>query len=96
MNVIPTFAKNVKRFRAVRGFTQAELAKKLGVTLQTVFSYESGAQWPRAEAIGGLCDALKIRPWQLLAEEGEGGTIPPELVDHIAASARACGLKVSR
>lgn len=96
MDVRPIFAKNVKRFRGAKSLTQSELADKLGVTLQTVFSYESGAQWPRADAVAGLCKALGIRPWQLLAEEGEGGLIPPEVVDQAAALARACGLKIGR
>jgi transcriptional regulator with XRE-family HTH domain len=96
MSLKPTFAKNVKRFRAARGLTQAELSSQLGVTLQTVFSYESGAQWPRDEVLDALAKALNVRPWQLIADETEGGTIPPELVEHVAAAAKACGLKVSR
>lgn len=94
MKTVEAFAANVRRFRQARGMTQGELAALIGVTTHTVFHYESAARWPRDEGMDGLAKALKVRPWQLLAEEGEGGAIPPEVVEHVAAAARACGLQM--
>ncbi len=95
VKTLQTFAANVRRFRLARGITQGQLAELIGVTTHTVFHYESAARWPRDEGMDGLAKALGVRPWQLLAGEGEGGAVPPELIDHIAAAARACGLKIS-
>lgn len=86
----------MKRFRQVRNLSQAALAKNLGMSTQSVWYYESGTHWPKADVLEQIAGALGVRPWQLLAEEGEGGVAPPDLVEHIAAAARAAGLIVSR
>jgi transcriptional regulator with XRE-family HTH domain len=96
MELQSVFAANVRRFRLQREMSQTALAEAIDMTLQTVFSYESGAKWPRPETMTMLAAALKVRPWQLVADEGEGGSVPPELVEHVAAAAKACGLKISR
>ena len=89
------FAKNLKRIRAERRLTQAALAEQIGLTHVAIYNYEKAAQFPRSEVFDAICKALRVRPWQLLAEEGEGAVLPTELVEHVAAAARACGLKVS-
>ena len=94
-SVAAIFAKNLKRIRNERQLTQAALAKQIGLTDVAIYNYEKAAQFPRSDVFDALCKALRVRPWQLLAEDGEGATLPTELVEHIAAAARACGLKVS-
>lgn len=69
MDVGATFGSNVKRFRQALGLTQAALAEKLGVTLQTVFNYEAGTKWPRPDMIAALSNVLGVPPSQLLATE---------------------------
>ncbi len=95
MNVGTTFCRNLKRFRAARNLTQAGLAEVVGISEQTIWYYESGKHEPKFEMLGALAKALKVRPWELIADESEGGAVPPQLVEHVAAAARACGLKVS-
>lgn len=96
MNVRATFGANLKRFREAAGLTQSQLGEKLGVTWQTVSNYETGMRWPREpEMVAAMSKVLRVRPWQLLAEEGDGGAVPPDVVDLAAQLARACGLKVN-
>lgn len=90
------FAANIRRHRTARGLTQEQLADELGLSRQTVFYYESGSRWPQAAVFDQLAVALKVEPWQLLASEGQGGAIPPEVIDQVAALARACGLNIPR
>ncbi len=95
MDLAATLGANARRFRLAINLSQAEVADAVGVSQQTIFGYESGQSFPRADTFAALAKVLKVRPWQLVAEENEGGTIPPELVEHVAAAARACGLKVN-
>lgn len=39
---VPAICDNLKQLRTARGLTQAEVAQRLGVTRQTISSYESG------------------------------------------------------
>ena len=47
------------------GLTQQELADKLGITTGAVSNYESGASFPKAEMVFGLCDILDLTPRDL-------------------------------
>lgn len=97
MNIRATFGANLKRCREAASLTQTELGERAGTTWQTISNYETGARWPREpEIVAAFAKILKIRPWQFFAEESEGGAVPPGLVEHVAAAARACGLKVSQ
>lgn len=69
-----SFADNVKRLRETKGITQAELAKRVGVTQPTIAQYEMGIKIPTivvgarlAEQLGTTCEGLI----------GSTGTEPP-------------------
>lgn len=90
MDIRAHFGTNVRRLRQALGMTQDELARKMGVTLQTVFSYESGQKWPRAESFAELAKALKVNPWELLAD-GATPVREPTPAEALAVLARAHG-----
>jgi transcriptional regulator with XRE-family HTH domain len=96
MKTLQALAANIRRLRLGNTLTQAQLAELVGVNVQSISNYENGQRWPQPDVFDLLGKALGVRPWQLLAGESEGGEIPPELVSHVEAAARACGLKVSR
>lgn len=45
------FAEKVKNLRKKKGWTQRELGDKLGLTMRTIGSYESGRSYPKSRSI---------------------------------------------
>lgn len=52
----------IRESRKRAGLTQQALAEKLGITTSAVCNYESGASFPKAEMVFGLCDILDLTP----------------------------------
>ena len=52
------FSEYLSRFRALRGYTQSELAKMLGISRSTYANYESGKRSPDLETLEHISDAL--------------------------------------
>lgn len=52
------FSEYLSRFRALRGYTQSELAKMLGISRSTYANYESGKRSPDLEMLEHISDAL--------------------------------------
>ena len=50
----------LKKARTDAGITQAELAKRLGVTPQTVSQYERGIKKPKVETLARFADAMSV------------------------------------
>lgn len=63
----------LKKQREKRGITQAELAKKLGVTQEAVTKWETGRNKPRASTLIKLAEILDCSVDELLKEEKEAG-----------------------
>ena len=63
---MPAICDNLKQLRTARGLTQAEVAQRLGVTRQTISSYESGRTMPDLETLKRLTDILGCDLEQLL------------------------------
>lgn len=63
---VPAICDNLKQLRSARGLTQAEVAQRLGVTRQTISSYESGRTMPDLEMLKRLADILGCDLEQLL------------------------------
>ena len=93
MELKTKFGANLRRFRQSANLTQTELANAIGVTLQTVFSYESGTKWPRAENFADLSQVLKIQPWELLSDDSAPQREPTE-DEALAVLARARGKRL--
>jgi transcriptional regulator with XRE-family HTH domain len=56
----------LKNLRRRKFLTQKELAAKVGVSYQTVQTWEAGTAQPRLRHIPKLADALGLEPGQLL------------------------------
>jgi transcriptional regulator with XRE-family HTH domain len=62
----------IKQLRKERGMTQAELAKKSGVSQPTISDYENGiAQQHRANVVLRIAAALEVTPEFLLTGTGD-------------------------
>ena len=65
--MMPPNAHPIERYRRVNGWTQAELAKRVGVTPNAVHAWENGAE-PRASRLPKLAEVLGLPPLQLQDE----------------------------
>lgn len=89
----------IKEYRSYNGWTQAELAKKINVSQQTIGSWEVGRAEPNSEALKTLSTLFGISVDQLLGQKDFSneveisGAIPEEytipILGRIAASAPA-------
>lgn len=87
----------IKEYRSYNGWTQAELAKKINVSQQTIGSWEVGRAEPNSEALKTLSTLFGISVDQLLGQKDFSneveisGAIPEEytipILGRIAASA---------
>ena len=55
------FAENLRKLRRERGFTQEQLAEKLGVSFQTVSRWETDVVYPDIELLPVIADLFEIR-----------------------------------
>jgi transcriptional regulator with XRE-family HTH domain len=58
----------LRRIRLSRGFTQAELAEKAGITVRTLSSMENGSMSSRT-TVTRLAEILEVHPLWLLASK---------------------------
>lgn len=63
-----SLSSNIKRLRKNADLTQAELAKKVGVTRATVTQWETGWSQPRMGALEKLADAFGITMAELVSD----------------------------
>lgn len=67
-----TLAKNIKKYRAQRGMSQAELAEEADISLPFISSIEQSSKWPYPDTLAQIADALKIEVSDLFTtEQGE-------------------------
>jgi transcriptional regulator with XRE-family HTH domain len=57
----------LRALRERRLLTQGELAERVGVRYQTVWTWETGVARPRPGAMRKLCEVLQVTPEELLA-----------------------------
>lgn len=67
---------SVYRARLAKGYTQAELAQRAGISLQTVFAIENGYRHPSFVLLKKLAQALDV-PMESLIPAAQ----PPEKED---------------
>ncbi len=72
-----TLADRITRFRAESGYTQAELAEKLGLTQSLVSAYERGTRRLYVDLLIDLADAFAVTPNELLGIESNGRAAKP-------------------
>lgn len=61
-----SFARELKAARRARGWTQAELAERVGIATEVCGRLERGAALPRARTLVRLAEALSVSTDQLL------------------------------
>jgi transcriptional regulator with XRE-family HTH domain len=66
MDLRSTFAANLRRLRADKGWSQEELAFKADVNRSYLARVEAGRPYVGLEVIGKLAEALKVEPAELL------------------------------
>ena len=63
-------AARIKELRIRNGFTQAQLARAVGVTPSAVGNYEQGISFPKESVLRKLFAVLNCTPDELLGYEG--------------------------
>lgn len=67
--------KTIRQLRDEQGWTQLELANRIGVTPGTVYSWEKGKFEPRASQLRALALAFGVSMDDIELEEAEGKAI---------------------
>jgi transcriptional regulator with XRE-family HTH domain len=58
---------NLKRLRGIKGWTQADLAEKSGLSFSTIQGYESQRRWPERLFVTALAKAFSVAEIELFA-----------------------------
>jgi transcriptional regulator with XRE-family HTH domain len=66
MRLVKRIGRNVKRRRERQGWTQAELAAKVGVHRITIARLEGGGKGPSWALLERLARVLRVKPGRLL------------------------------
>lgn len=78
-----TMGEKILNMRKARGWSQEELAERIGVTRQAVSRWESNSAKPDADKIIAVCDLFGVSADYLLREqyagELENGTVPVQI-----------------
>ena len=70
MEIPQLVARNLRRIRGERGLSLAELARRAGVSKQTLSSIEQGAANPTLDTVGAIAEALGIPFRSLVTDWG--------------------------
>ncbi|MDO4325146.1 MAG: helix-turn-helix domain-containing protein [bacterium] len=76
-----SFQNIFKNMRVSSGYTQAEIAEKLGVSRSTIGMYETGAREPDFETLEAIADLFNVDTDYLLGRTNKT-TLLPETVGH--------------
>ena len=55
-----TLAKNIKKYRAQKGFSQAQLAEKADISLPFMSSIEKSSKWPYPDTLAQIVAAIGV------------------------------------
>ncbi|WP_264688691.1 MULTISPECIES: helix-turn-helix domain-containing protein [unclassified Wolbachia] len=75
--------RKIKEWRAVREYTQKDLAEKMDTTRDEISNYEQGRVAIPLEKLYAIAETLSINITDLLIEEDEGSKVESELPDLI-------------
>jgi transcriptional regulator with XRE-family HTH domain len=73
-NIRAVLAANLKKYRQVRGWSQAKLAEKTGTSTQYIGMLEIQGKFPSSEMVQKLANALSIDPTELFLKEIDPAT----------------------
>ena len=78
------FSANLRRLRKKANLSQDFLAQQLGVSRQTVSSWECGKSYPDLDMLVQICDSLNVSPNEVLyPSENRGRFHTEEIINHI-------------
>lgn len=66
---MPSIGQNIKKYRKLKGMTQSELAKGVGISQNTLSSYESGKISPPIEKIEKIAEVLEVASVNLIYDD---------------------------
>lgn len=69
MTEINGLGKNIKKFRTLKGFSQEQLANKVGLSRQTITNWENGYREPDLDKAFKLAEILDVSLEDLLGKE---------------------------
>ena len=64
------FSANIKKHRSALRWSQVQLAKKTGVSVNFINDLESGKKWASLVTMVKLANVFKIEPYELLKPQG--------------------------
>lgn len=70
------FSENLRRYREIKGFTKAELARRIGVSDVTLGQWESGKISPRMGKIEKVAEVLEVSVDDLVFSEPTQHNLP--------------------
>lgn len=70
---MPDLGKSIKRIRKEKGYSQKQLAEKLGTTPQNLAQYENGKRTPKIETLNKIATALGVNITDITNEYYEIG-----------------------
>ena len=73
-----SLGERIRLYRTARGYTQREVAERLGITAQAVSKWESGGSCPDVMLLYDLARLLGVTTDCLLCPETENGEAAPE------------------
>jgi len=80
------YGKAIKVARNVRGFSQKELAKKVGLAPSYISKIEAGERMPTTETLEVISDAVEIPMYLMVlmaSENKEMKGLPPKMVSKL-------------
>ena len=83
---------NIRILRKKAGYTQIELAEKLGVSIATLRRWEAGETAPSGTRIVELANLLNVAPDEIVSDNGENITSPARIL--LPASEKSNGMLV--
>lgn len=75
------FGKNLKELRTEKGYTQAELAKEIGVSQGAIYFWEKEINEPTAGYLVKLADIFGVSVDELLSYECEKNGVSPKTAE---------------
>lgn len=63
-------ARNIKKLRAQKGFSQAQLAEKADISLPFMSSIEQSSKWPYPDTLAKIASALEVDVSDLFSTTG--------------------------
>ena len=60
---------NIRRYRGLRNYTQAEFADKIAISVPFLSDVENGKKWVSSGTLVRMADVLKVEVYELLKPE---------------------------